>query len=254
MEKILGFQIVNCKINIISAEILEHIKVQKQERNSVGLKWLACFNPHSYSESLNDTLFFEALHNADWLVPDGIGIVYASKLLGGEIECRITGFDIFNSVLAGLNKEISSSIFLLGSTEENLIDLKKNIMINYPNIKKINYYSPQFLESYSEDYLNSIVEIINNASPDVLWVGLTAPKQEKLIYGVSNRIKVHFAAGIGAVFDFYTNKKSRAPVMFQRTGFEWLYRLCIEPKRIWKRTLISMPIFLLHLIINFKKK
>jgi N-acetylglucosaminyldiphosphoundecaprenol N-acetyl-beta-D-mannosaminyltransferase len=91
-----------------------------------------------------------------------------------------------------------------------------------------------------------MIEAVNSAKPDVLWVGMTAPKQEKWIANNISRLNVRFIGAIGAVFDFYAGKVKRSKPVFQRLGLEWLPRLINEPKRLWRRTFVSAPIFILH--------
>ena len=119
---------------------------------------------------------------------------------------------------------------------------------DYPRIRFAGSYSPPFKQEYSEDELEAMIAAINQARPDILWVGMTAPKQEKWLCQNLYRLDVRFAAAIGAVFDFYTGRVRRSHPIFQRLGLEWLPRLVQEPMRLWKRMFISAPIFLWHVV------
>lgn len=211
-------------------------------------RWLACLNPHSYTESLKDVQFAQALHQADWVVPDGSGIVLASKILGGKIRERVTGSDIFYGVCRALNEHEGYRVFFLGATEETLSEIRRRMARDYPNIEVVGTYSPPFKPEYSPQELDEMVAAINTAAPHVLWVGMTAPKQEKWIYSQRDRLNVRFAAAIGAVFDFYTGRVKRSHPVFQRLGLEWLPRLVQQPKRLWRRMGVSAPIFLLDVM------
>ncbi len=208
-------------------------------------RWLACINPHSYAVALKDVAFSQALHAADWLIPDGVGVVWASRILGGRIRQRVTGSDIFHGVLSTLNLEGNYSVFFLGSTEETLTLMRQRMAVDYPNLKVAGTYSPPFKPIYSTAELDEMVNAINAVEPDVLWVGMTAPKQEKWIHENRARLKVKFAGAIGAVFDFYTGRVKRSHPVFQRLGLEWLPRLVQQPRRLWRRMFVSAPIFLL---------
>jgi N-acetylglucosaminyldiphosphoundecaprenol N-acetyl-beta-D-mannosaminyltransferase len=109
-------------------------------------------------------------------------------------------------------------------------------------------YSPPFKPTYSAAELDKMVAVINTSNADVLWVGMTAPKQEKFIYQNKDRLNVRFAAAIGAVFDFYAGNVKRSSPNFQRIGLEWLPRLLQEPGRLWRRMVVSAPIFLYHVL------
>ena len=211
-------------------------------------KYFVCANPHSLEVARKDAGFDLAIRNADLVVPDGVGIVIASKILGGSIRERVTGMDIFLGLSEALNKETGYSYFFLGSTEQNLIKIKEKMHADFPNITVAGTYSPLFKPEFSEEDNKLMVEAINQAEPDVLWVGMTAPKQEKWIQQNKDRLKVKFIGAIGAVFDFYTGNVKRAHPIFQKLGLEWLPRLLREPRRLWRRNFISNPSFLFRVI------
>ncbi len=119
---------------------------------------------------------------------------------------------------------------------------------DYPNIKVVGTYSPPFKDVYSRAELDEMIRAVNVAAPDVLWVGMTAPKQEKFIFENRERLNVKFAAAVGAVFDFYTGNVKRSHPWFLNHGLEWLPRLIQEPGRLWKRTFFSAPVFLFHVL------
>lgn len=208
-----------------------------------GKKWLACINPHSYAVARQRPEFRAALRSADWLIPDGIGIVAASKLHGGAIDRRVTGADVFQHLNRRLAQDGGRSIFFLGSTEKNLSHIAGRVASDWPSIRVAGTYSPPFKERFSTADQATMIERVNQARPDVLWVGLTAPKQEELIHELLPSLNVHFAGAIGAVFDFYSGRIRRPGKLFQQTGTEWLARLVREPRRLWRRTVTSAPVF-----------
>ena len=208
--------------------------------------WLACLNPHSYAVALDDEIFSRALKDADWLVPDGMGIVMASRMLGGTIRERVTGSDVFCGLHQRMNVEGGMSVFFLGATEETLALIRTRMAMDYPDIRVAGTYSPPFKSAYSPDELDEMINAINVAAPDVLWVGMTAPKQEQWIYNNRARLNVKFAGAIGAVFDFYIGRVKRSHPVFQRLGLEWLPRLLQQPRRLWRRMFVSAPVFVWH--------
>jgi len=228
----------NC-VNSVLANDLHNF-----EYSSKNAKWLACLNPHSYVVARDDIAFANALKHADWLLPDGIGVVLASKILGGCLGERITGFDFFAAMHNRMNSYGNFSVFFLGSSKETLAKIMDRMNHDYPNIKIVGGYSPPFGTRDFGEAIDDMVASINLARPDVLWVGLGAPKQEKWIYENLNRLEVGFIGAIGAVFDFYSGSVRRPNHIFHRFNFEWLYRLIQEPRRLWRRTFISAPVFL----------
>lgn len=214
-------------------------------------RYFVCANPHSLEVARKDNLFEAAIRHADLTLPDGIGIILASKILGGSIRNRITGTDVFLEVSKALNREKRYSYFFLGSTEQNLMKIKKKLSQNFPNIRVAGTYSPPFKPEFSVEDSQRMIAAVNKAKPDVLWVGMTAPKQEKWIYQNKDRLNVKFIGAIGAVFDFYSGNAKRSHPAFQKMGLEWLPRLLRQPRRLWRRNFISNPQFLCR-VIHFR--
>jgi N-acetylglucosaminyldiphosphoundecaprenol N-acetyl-beta-D-mannosaminyltransferase len=241
-ENILGYDIEALSVEGCADSLFQSLREGKRT-------WLACFNPHSYAVTMKDEIFSRALKAADWLVPDGVGVVLASCLLGGAIHDRVTGSDVF----AGLHKRMNAvggmSVFFLGTTDETLKLMRQRMASDYPNIKVAGSYSPPFKPTYSPAELDEMINAINAAGADVLWVGMTAPKQEKFIFENRARLTVKFAAAVGAVFDFYTgNIRRDKNSWFVNHGLEWLPRLIQEPRRLWQRMFVSAPVFIWHVV------
>ncbi len=218
-------------------------------------KWLACVNPYSYMVSLKDEVFSKALRDADWLIPDGIGIVIASRLLRGDIRERVTGFDLFDLLQKRLDEAGGYRVFILGSTEVNLSDIWEKMKKDYPHFKVGGIYSPPYKSEFTREDTQAMVDAVNASGADVLWVGMTAPKQEKWIFENRHKLKVKFAGAIGGAFDFYSGRKMRAPRLIQKVGMEWVVRLAQEPFRLWPRFFLSLLFFWkLFLAMMFGKK
>jgi N-acetylglucosaminyldiphosphoundecaprenol N-acetyl-beta-D-mannosaminyltransferase len=197
---------------------------------------------------LEDSLFSRTLREVDWLIPDGVGIVFASRLLRGNIHERVTGSDIFRGIHEQLDRAGGGSVFFLGSSEETLATIQGRMARDFRNVRVVGSCSPPFKASFSAEDTEKMIATINAAAPDVLWIGMTSPKQDVWLHQNRQRLKVKFAAGVGAVFDFYSGRVKRSHPVFQRLGIEWLPRLLQEPRRLWRRMLISAPVFLWHLV------
>lgn len=211
-------------------------------------RYFACLNPHAVEVAAADEVFHNSLQCADFLTADGIGITHASRILGGKIRRRITGMDVFLGVNEAMNLDGGFSCFFLGSTEDTLKKIRHAMASQFPGVKIAGTYSPPFKPEFSGEDNQQMIDAINSCSPDVLWVGLTAPKQEKWIFAQQSRLNVNFAGPIGAAFDFFVGNIERTSQRWQDLGFEWLPRLLQEPRRLWRRTLISAPKFLLRTI------
>lgn len=207
-------------------------------------KVVACFNPHSYVMAQKDTAFDKSLHSADWLLPDGAGVVLAARWLCLPIRLRVSGPDLFDAVIERL-AEVGGSVFFLGATEQTLTRIRARLAVEYPGVVVAGTYSPPFVPEFSKSENAAMIAAINAVKPDILWVGMTAPKQEKWLAEHRAALDVGAAGAVGAVFDFYAGSVKRSPKIFRDIGLEWLPRLVQQPRRLWRRMFVSAPIFLL---------
>lgn len=206
-------------------------------------------NAHSYNTALKDSLFAEALQKGDILIPDGASIIMACKWLKAKSQPkeRIAGWDLFEFEMNLLNQK-GGKCFFMGSSEKVLSLIKEKAKNVYPNIV-VETYSPPYKPEFNEEDNKKIIDAINQANPDLLWIGMTAPKQEKWTYKHWNELNIHCHVGtIGAVFDFFAGTVERAPIWWQEHSLEWLYRLIKEPKRMWRRYIIGNTLFLWNII------
>lgn len=206
-------------------------------------------NAHSYNTALKDKLFAEALIKGDALIPDGASIVKACRWIKAKSQPkqRIAGWDLFCFEMEKLNSK-GGKCFFMGSSEKVLALIKNKAKTIYPNII-VETYSPPYKVVFNEDDNRKIIDAINNADPDLLWIGMTAPKQEKWIYTHWDELKIKCHVGtIGAVFDFFAGTMQRAPIWWQEHSLEWLYRLIKEPKRMWRRYIIGNTLFIINIM------
>ena len=210
-------------------------------------KLVFCINPHSYQVAIEDKEFERALFSSSLLVPDGVGIVWALRFLGLRTSERVSGPDVYHAVMQELCSR-GGSAFFLGSSQHTLKKLVKSVHQKYPNVNVVGHISPSFSNRLSEEESNDIVHKINGAEPDVLWVGMTAPKQEKWLAQYEDRLAVKLACAVGAVFDFEAGTAARAPKILQVMGLEWLFRSLISPARLGRRNAISNPKFVINVL------
>lgn len=236
--------------------MLKQIRIieSKQDLETIpdGKKLINTINAHSYNIALKDLLFAEALMNGDALIPDGASIVMACKWLNAKSQPkeRIAGWDLFEFEMDRLNRK-GGKCFFMGSSEKVLDMIKERARTLYPNIV-VETYSPPYKSEFTDEDNKAIINAINNSDPDLLWIGMTAPKQEKWADSHWSELNIHCHVGtIGAVFDFFAGTVERAPEWWQKHGLEWLYRLIKEPRRMWKRYIIGNTLFLWNI---FKEK
>jgi N-acetylglucosaminyldiphosphoundecaprenol N-acetyl-beta-D-mannosaminyltransferase len=243
-ETVLGFPVHAGDVDDLISEIAEWV------RQGDRCRWLACMNPGSYAVATKHGEFAQALCACDWLIPDGIGIVLASMMGQRRIRHRISGGDLFERLCRRLNDEGGFRVFFLGATEQTLAEIGCRLSIDYPRLVLAGTYSPPFREKFSESENGAMLDAVRRARPDVLWVGMTSPKQDLWIRDNLSDLSVKFAAGIGAVFDFYSGRMPRAGKWVQRLGMEWVVRALREPRRMWRRPVVAIPLFLSHLFAD----
>jgi len=185
-----------------------------------------------------DKEFHQIYKNASLVLADGMPLVWAAKLLKKPLKEKVSGSDLFPA-LCEKAAHRNMRMFFLGGQEgvaQKAAEVLKN---KFPEINIVGIYSPSFGFEKDEVENRKIINMINDTKPDILFVGLGAPKQEKWIYHHLNEINVPVSLGIGASFDFVAGTKKRAPVWMQKAGLEWFWRFCLEPRRLFKRYFIE---------------
>lgn len=199
-------------------------------------------NPHCYIVARKDNIYRQALKKSTILLPDGIGITWAVNVLKRQKITRFSGSELHVQLLQKMNEK-RGKVFYLGSSDSTLQKIHKRIKKEYPNIR-VASYSPPYKSMFTNEENNQILASINKFQPDVLFVGMTAPKQEKWAYQFQDQLNVKVIASVGAVFDFYAGRIKRPGKFWISLGLEWLPRLLREPKRLWRRNFISTPGFI----------
>jgi N-acetylglucosaminyldiphosphoundecaprenol N-acetyl-beta-D-mannosaminyltransferase len=198
-------------------------------------------NQYSYCVANEDAEFKASLQHSDILLPDGVAVVAAARLLTGKKIKKVAGADLHQYLLADLDKK-GGSCFYLGASDATLAKIKTRMAYEYPNVK-VESYSPPYKKDFTAEDNQKMVDAVNAFKPDVVFVGMTAPKQEKWAYEHKTKLDTKIICTIGAVFDFYAGTIQRPSPLYINLGLEWFGRLVKEPKRLWKRYLYFGPVF-----------
>lgn len=220
-ENILGVNVCVTSYNELKEKIEEDIK-----NNSKS--FIVAINPEKILKAQNDENLKKLLNRATYQIPDGIGVVYASKLKRGEITSRITGIDSME-MLCNLSNDKGYKIFMYGAKEEIILKAKQNLELKYKNIKIVGY-----INGYEKNN-KKIINAINKSQADIVFVALGSPKQEIWITDNMNNLCANVFQGVGGSFDVFSGSIKRAPGWMQKCGLEWFYRLIKEPKRIFRQ-------------------
>ncbi|MDY6822646.1 MAG: WecB/TagA/CpsF family glycosyltransferase [Thermodesulfobacteriota bacterium] len=200
----------------------------------------------------NDKLFCEIYKSADLILADGMPLIWASKFLNTPLKEKISGSDLFPE-LCRVSAIKGYKLFFMGGREGAAQLSSEKFKSIYPNIKIIGTYCPPYGFENNPAENEKILNIIKGVEPDILFVGLGAPKQEKWIYKYKDQYQVPVSIGIGGSFEFEAGLVERAPKWMQYNGLEWLWRLLKEPKRLWKRYLVDDMKFF-YLVLNQKMR
>lgn len=246
-------EIMGVKVNKITVE--ETVRCLNKFLEEAKAHAIYTPNTEMVMAAKKDEQLKEILNKSDLTIPDGIGLVYASRVKGNPLAERVTGYDISIKLLEIANDK-SYSIYLLGGKEGVAKEAKEKINKIYPKLRIVGYHNGYFkgfhvgYNNHEEE--NQIIKEINESKPDILFVGLGASKQEKWISANKDKLNCRVIIGNGGTIDVLAGKVKRAPEIFQRFGLEWFYRLIKEPKRIKRQ--IVLPIFMLNVIFSRRDK
>jgi N-acetylglucosaminyldiphosphoundecaprenol N-acetyl-beta-D-mannosaminyltransferase len=206
------------------------------------LKQYVCVTSvHGIIESQSDPVLRNIHNSAGLVTPDGMPLVWLSRLNGRSEVTRVYGPDLMLE-LCSRGESQKWRHFFYGATPETLANLTSRLRAKYPHIEVVGSLAPPF-RPLTEQEASDTEAAINAASPDIVWVGLSTPKQEKWMSAFRGRLNAPVLIGVGAAFDMHAGNLRQAPRWIQRSGFEWLYRLSMEPRRLWRRYLKNNPLF-----------
>lgn len=199
-------------------------------------------NPEMVMAAIADQTIADVLHRADLIVADGIGLVWASRMLGAPVPERVAGIDLAESLLAQAAKH-DRRVFLVGAEPGVAEQAAATLSERYAGLNIVGTKHGYF----SRDEENALVETIEESDPDLVLVAMGAPRQELWIAQMRSRLSVRVWIGVGGAFDVFAGKVRRAPRWVQRIGLEWLYRILQDPRRRLKRALV-LPRFAVRVI------
>jgi N-acetylglucosaminyldiphosphoundecaprenol N-acetyl-beta-D-mannosaminyltransferase len=228
-EKILGVTVCGATYDEFMTSIL---KDRQEHKKSL----IVAINPEKIMKAQEDPSFLSLLNNAAYQIPDGIGVILASKLRGGNIKQRVTGIDMMMKLCETAAKE-NLNVFLYGAKPGVADTAKEKLASQFPTINIVGTCS-----GYEKDD-QKIINLINQSKADILFVALGSPRQEEWAIKHMKELQPTIIQGVGGSYDVLSGNLKRAPRFFQNLGLEWLYRLIMEPWR-WKRQLL-LPKFLI---------
>jgi len=226
-------------INLDSASDEIHQAIKNRQKG-----YICVTGVHGVTEAQDEPIFRQILNNAFLVTPDGMPMVWMGKLAGDEDIQRVYGPDLMLKVCEeGI--EHGTRHFFYGGNDGVAEQLKANLEEKFPGLEVVGTYTPPF-RPLNEKENKDLKAMVKKTKPDIVWVGLSTPKQEKFMSEYLDQLDTTLMFGVGAAFDFHAGLVPQAPSWMQTCGLEWLYRLIQEPKRLWKRYLRNNPLFLLR--------
>jgi len=242
---ILGVKISATNLNLACRSMGEWIKQKK--------KAYVCIAPVStIVDCQKDEEYLKIVNQADMVTPDGMPLVWLAKLSGLHNVQRTYGPDLMLA-FSEFSQQKGYKHFFYGGTPQTCQLLEEKLRERFPQLKIAGTYAPPFQSTLMNEE-EQIIEKINQSQPDVLWVGLGSPKQDYWMVQHRQQLNVPVMVGVGAAFDFISGVKKQAPWWMQKCGLEWFFRLCCEPKRLWKRYAIGNFQFIYYLVQDSLKR
>ena len=238
-----GQSVLGARINTLSwEEAIGQILTWGAAHES---RYVSLCNVHSVVTTTRDPEFKIVINNADMSAPDGAPVAWALRHLGYTSQQRISGPDLMWRYLSRAER-LGQSVFFYGSTDATLEKLKKSVARQFPQLSVCGTCSPSFQAQTAEED-EAEVEAINRSGANVVFIGLGCPKQERWMAAHCGRIHA-VMIGVGAAFDYHAGTVRRAPIWWQEHGLEWLYRLYSEPRRLFKRYLVTNTLFVIGIV------
>jgi N-acetylglucosaminyldiphosphoundecaprenol N-acetyl-beta-D-mannosaminyltransferase len=232
-----SFQVLGVRVDAVQMpDAVARLRRWIDERQPVT-RFVAVTGMHGIAESRQNEYFRKILNAADLVVPDGMPLVWVGRLKGYPLRHRVCGselMDLFCRITGNVYRH-----FFYGGAPGVAAELARALHEKH-GITVAGTYTPPF-RALSDAEEEEVASFVEKASPDVLWVGLSTPKQEKWMYEHRHKLRVPVMLGVGAAFDMNSGRLSRAPEWMRDNGLEWLFRLASEPRRLWRRYLITIP-------------
>jgi N-acetylglucosaminyldiphosphoundecaprenol N-acetyl-beta-D-mannosaminyltransferase len=241
--RILGYEVLNEPAQVVAAAVCD-------SPNGTVPKSFVFLNPHSVVVAEQDPAMRAALVGSDAIFCDGVGLSIASRILNRNRVHRVYGYDFFLALSSAMSERQEGRVFFLGGTNDSIRDLLSRFRAQFPGIRHVEGYAPPFKAVFSREDIDDMAKRVAASQANVLWVGLGSPKQEKIMLELVPLCHLKCAGAIGAVFDFYTDRVPHAPAWVRNLGLQWIHRLVLEPGRLWKRTFVSMPLFLWYVVLD----
>lgn len=239
--------VLGVAVSAINMEIALAQIAQALARKEKG--YISVTGVHGVSEAQANNEFRQILNHSFLCTPDGMPLVWVGRMQGQKQMGRVYGPDLMLAVME-MSEKTGWRHFFYGGANGTAELLREKLVARFPKLQIVGTYEPPFRPLNAEEQA-TLQAAVHQARPDAIWVGLSTPKQERFMAEYLTKLDTTLMFGVGAAFDFHAGKVRQAPKWMQRSGLEWFFRLCSEPRRLWKRYLKNNPLFLLRIFLQF---
>jgi N-acetylglucosaminyldiphosphoundecaprenol N-acetyl-beta-D-mannosaminyltransferase len=236
-------------VSIHAAGMEQTLRICAQAVRSRSRLMIGVVNAAKIVNMRRQPILYESVSSSDLVLADGMAVVWASRVLRRPLPERVAGIDLFERLLELADRQ-KLAVYFLGASQDVLDQVLREVQVRYPNVRISGSRNGYFSDEQSEQ----VAHQINRARPDMLFLGMTSPKKEIFMANWGPRMDVTVVHGVGGSFDVMAGKVKRAPLLWQRLGIEWLYRVMQEPRRMWKRYLVTNSIFTWMLLSEFLRR
>jgi N-acetylglucosaminyldiphosphoundecaprenol N-acetyl-beta-D-mannosaminyltransferase len=245
-----GFRVLGVRVNAVQIPQVVALMENWIRSRNTG-RYIAVTGMHGVTEARTNAEFREILNGASLVVPDGMPLVWLGRLRGYGLKRRVYGPELMMTFCEA-TADKGYRHFLYGGADGVAEQLVKVLRQRCPNITIVGTYSPPF-RALTREEEEAIAERITTSGADIVWVGLSTPKQEQWMARFGDKLNVPLLVGVGAAFDFHTGRQKQAPVWMRENGLEWFFRLVTEPRRLWRRYIIHGSDFVCNVGLELLK-
>jgi len=232
---LVGFRVLGVRVHAVQIpDVIAKMEEWISRRESC--RYIAVTGMHGVTEAQHDRQFREILESAELVVPDGMPLVWIGRRRGFKMRRRVYGPELMEAFCNETAKK-GYRHFFYGGVPGVAQDLASRFVSRFPSMVSAGTFSPPF-RTMTQDEDREIIQMIEAARADIVWVGLSTPKQERWMFEHRDRFNVPVLVGVGAAFDIHTGRIPQAPAWLRDHGLEWLFRLSVEPRRLWRRYLV----------------
>jgi N-acetylglucosaminyldiphosphoundecaprenol N-acetyl-beta-D-mannosaminyltransferase len=240
------FNVLGCAVSALSLDEARDLILTARHGQRLG--FICCATAYNINLARTNRTLRDAYNRSFLTTPDGMPLVWIGRQFGHQHITRVYGPDLLLAA-CDAGRTVGLKHYFYGGAHGVAESLRDSLTARFPGLIVTGTFTPPF-RNLEPDELVALREHVRACAPDVIWVGLSTPKQEAFMATIGPTLDTNLLIGVGAAFDFHSGRVTQAPRWMQRSGLEWLHRLCTDPVRLWKRYLVHNPLFVLRFVLQ----